>query len=164
MKSNIVLIGMMGSGKTTLGGRLSQVLHMPFVDVDQEIEKHYGAISTLFEKGEDHFRAIESEMVRKLALNEHSIISTGGGVILRPQNMEALKAKGLVFYLVRPIEEIISTLDVSNRPLLKNGTHVLYELEKERGPLYLQYSDHVIDATQMDKAVSTIVSIWNNQL
>ncbi len=164
MKSNIVLIGMMGSGKTTLGGRLSEVLSMPFIDVDQEIEKHYGSINKLFEKGEEHFRAIESEMVKNLSMKDRVIISTGGGIVLRHQNMEVLKATGLVFYLVRPIEDIIQTVDASNRPLLKNGTDVLYRLEKERGPLYLKYSDHIIDASQPDKALLTIHSIWNNGL
>lgn len=163
MKRNIVLIGMMGSGKTTLGRRLAEVLDMPFVDVDEEIEKRHGTIRKLFEeKGEAYFRAIESEMVKTLVQKEHIVISTGGGVVLRPQNMEALKATGLVFYLVRPIEDILRTVDVSNRPLLKNGTDVLFRLLEERDPLYRKYSDYVIDNTDMEKAVSAIAEIWKN--
>ena len=73
MKSNIVLIGLMGCGKTTIGRKLSKLLNMPFVDVDQYIEQHYGLITKLFEKGEDYFRDIECKAVESLSKNENPL-------------------------------------------------------------------------------------------
>lgn len=164
MKKNIVLIGLMGSGKTTIGKKLAEALQRPFIDVDEEIEKLHGPISKLFEKGESHFRAIETQIVRALSEKENVVISTGGGVVLRSENMECLTESGMIFYLVRPIEAILETVDPTNRPLLKNGVQVLYQLEKERDPLYKRYSDYSVDASDMDQAVMTMVSLWNKGL
>ena len=136
-------------------------MNMPFVDVDQYIEQHYGLITKLFEKGEDYFRDIECKAVESLSKNENSIISTGGGVVLRKENMTWLKKNGLVFYLDRPIRDIISTVNPETRPLLKNGKEVLYKLKKEREPLYLRYCDYHINASAMEKAISEIRSIYN---
>lgn len=164
MKRNIVLIGLMGCGKTTVGKRLSKLLDMPLIDVDEEIERHYGPIKNLFEKGEEHFRSLESQRVESLSKQENVVISTGGGVVLRASNMEALKSTGMIFYLNRPLEEILQTVNPCNRPLLKDGVDVLYKLKREREPLYLQYSDHIIEASDMDHAISTITAIWKKVL
>lgn len=160
MRSNIVLIGLTGCGKTALGKRLSRMLNMPFIDMDSYIEEHYGAIKDLFEKGEEYFRDIESKVAKEVAQRKGTIISTGGGVVLRESNMEALKSTGIVFYLDRPIEEIISTIDTSNRPLLKDGKEVIYRLKKEREHLYIRYCDYRIYSSNMEYALSAISSIW----
>ena len=164
MKKNIVLTGLMGSGKTTIGKVLSDALNLPFIDVDEEIEKQYGPISKIFEMGEEHFRNIETKVILNISTIENIVISTGGGVVLREENITALSRNGLIFYLERPIEEILLTLDTSNRPLLKNGTDVLYRIKSDREPLYHKFCDHIIDASNIDKAVSTIIGLWNRVL
>ncbi|NMA64883.1 MAG: shikimate kinase [Clostridiaceae bacterium] len=164
MKSNIVLIGLMGSGKTTIGKKLSKLLNMKFVDVDQFIEEQFGLITKLFEKGEEYFRNIESKAVELLSSHKNSVISTGGGVVLRPKNISQLKQDGLVFYLDRPIEDIIKTVNSETRPLLKNGREILYNLRKVREPLYIQYCDYHINNVVMNNAISKIISIYKQQM
>lgn len=164
MKTNIVLIGLTGCGKTTIGSKLSQELHMNYVDVDEDIELHYGPIKSLFENGEEYFRNIESQRVESLSKQNNTIISTGGGVVLRASNMKTLKSTGIIFFLERPIEEIILTIDTTNRPLLKNGTEALYQLYIVRESLYRNYSDYVIQISNIDQATSTIASFWKKKL
>lgn len=161
-KNNIVLIGLMGSGKSTIGKRLSEMLGMPFTDVDEYIERHYGTIKSLFEKGESHFRNIESLAIEALSKKSGIIISTGGGVVLRQSNMDALKSNGVVFYLERPIEEIIRTIAPAGRPLLKNGTQALYAINRIREPLYLKYGDYRIRTGDIDGTASEIASLWRS--
>ena len=160
-KINIVLIGLMGAGKTTVGKKLASVLGMPFVDVDENIERNFGKISDLFKKGEQHFRDLESQMVKRISALDHVVISTGGGVVLRAENMEALKEKGVVFYLKRPVEDIIKTIDPTDRPLIRDNPAKLYRLADERESLYIMYSDYTIDASNIDKAISSILSVWD---
>ncbi len=164
MKTNIVLIGLMGCGKSTIGRKLSRHLNMAFIDVDDDIEQHYGSIKNIFEKGEEYFRDLESQRVESLSKRENTVIATGGGVVLRPSNIDALKKNGQIFYLKRPLDEILKTLDPSNRPLLSKGTEVLYALNKEREPLYLRYSDYVIDASDIENAISSISTICTKVL
>ncbi|MGI6621624.1 MAG: shikimate kinase [Clostridiaceae bacterium] len=160
-KTNIVLIGLMGSGKTTVGKKLASVLGMSFTDSDENIERSFGKISELFLKGEQHFRDIESKMVKCLSSLNNIIISTGGGVVLRPENMEALRKKGVVFYLKRPVEDIIESVDPADRPLIKDDPKALYRLFEEREPLYNKYCDYTIDATDIKNAIISIKSIWD---
>lgn len=161
MKTNIVLIGLMGAGKTTIGKRLAALLDMPFTDSDENIEKSYGSINDLFKPGEEHFRDIESKMIKSMAALDGVIMSTGGGVVLRSENMEALKEKGVIFYIKRPVEEILKSAETATRPLIKNNPEALYKISEEREPLYRKYCDYVIDGTDMEKAVKTICSIWS---
>lgn len=160
-KTNIVLIGLMGAGKTTVGKRLSALLGMAFTDCDENIERSFGKISDLFLKGEQHFRDLESRIVKSLSMLDNIIISTGGGVVLRPENMEALRKKGVVFYLKRPVEDIIKTVDLADRPLVRDDPEKLYKILAEREHLYLKYSDHIIDSMDVKKAVMSIRSIWD---
>lgn len=163
MKTNIVLTGLMGVGKTTLGKLLSHSLNMPFLDADEEIESQYGSISSLFDKGEGYFRDIEAQVIRHLSHLSNRVISTGGGVVLREGNMEALTRTGVVFYLTRPVEDILRTVDASTRPLLKNGAEALYRLQMEREPLYRKYCDHMIDVSDAELALKRIVSLWTKK-
>ncbi|MGI6085055.1 MAG: shikimate kinase [Acetivibrionales bacterium] len=160
MKTNIVLIGLMGAGKTTIGKKLSALLDMPFTDSDENIEKNYGSISDLFSIGEGHFRDIESKIIKSMSGLEDIIMSTGGGVVLRPSNMEALKQKGVVFYIKRSVEDILKTVETDTRPLISNNPEALFRLSEEREPLYNKYCDYIIDASDINKAVETIISIW----
>ncbi len=143
-KSNIVLIGMSGAGKSTVGIALSYKMKMPFVDMDNYIARKMGmSISEIFEKyGNDRFREIETEVAKYIGEKyKNTIISTGGGVVLRPQNMEYLKKNGYVIYINRSVEHILKTLNSEKRPLLKNNPNKLYEMYEQRHDLYLKYAD-----------------------
>ncbi len=143
-KSNIVLIGMSGAGKSTVGIALSYKLRMPYVDMDAYIERTQSmSISTIFaEYGNDHFRNIETETAKYLGEKyKKTIISTGGGVVLRPENMEYLKKNGIVVYINRSVENILKTLNAEKRPLLKDNPQRLYEMYEQRHSLYLKYAD-----------------------
>ncbi|MGP6138591.1 shikimate kinase [Jeotgalibaca sp. A127] len=145
MKTNIVLIGMPGSGKSTLAKMLSQHLGLELIDLDDEIERQSGKkISQLFEKGEAHFRAVETAVTKAVAQKNHAIISTGGGVILKTENMEALKENGVIIFLNRSLEQIANDVEVGNRPLLAEGTHKLRKLHDERIHLYKKYAEITI--------------------
>ncbi len=160
MKTNIVLIGLMGVGKTTIGKSLSAFLNMPFTDSDENIERSYGKINDLFNIGEDYFRNLESKMILSMSSLDGVIMSTGGGVVLRPSNMEVLKDKGVIFYIKRSVEDILKTVETDTRPLLKNNLEALYKISEEREPLYNKYCDYVIDGSDINKAIKTINSIW----
>ena len=144
MKTNIVLIGMSGAGKTTIGLALSYKLKMAFIDMDSYIERKYNRqISELFDEyGEEYFRKIETEAAKEVSENyKNTIISTGGGVVLKYENMEHLKKCGTVVYINRTVENILSTLNAEKRPLLRANPEKLYEMRKIRHPLYTKYAD-----------------------
>lgn len=146
MKENIVLIGMPGSGKSTIGRILGEKLGLLFIDLDKEIEKYSGqSIPSLFEKGEDHFRKIESEVAVSFSKQKPLVIATGGGIILREANVEALRKKGIIIFLNRKIEIIAEDVITSTRPLLTEGVVKLYQIYNERIELYLKYSDIMIE-------------------
>lgn len=161
MRTNIVLIGLSGAGKTTIGKHLSAHLDMPFTDSDENIEKTYGNISDLFNKGENYFRNLESKMIVSMSTLDGIIISTGGGVVLNPKNIEALRQKGVIFYIKRSVEDILKSADLSNRPLVKNNPDNLYRLYEERRHLYENLCDYTIDAISISNTVSSIKSIWS---
>ncbi len=147
MKSNLVLIGMSGAGKSTIGIALSYRLRMPFVDMDSYIERTQNMTATEMVEtyGINHFRDIESTVAKHIGLDyKRTIISTGGGVILRPENMEYLKQNGIVVYINRSVENILKTLKTDNRPLLKDNPERLYEMYNDRHELYLKYADIVV--------------------
>lgn len=122
MKSNLILIGFMGSGKSTVGKILAEKLEMKFLDTDLEIEKEQGrSVQDIFsEKGEEYFRKLENEMSKKLSTENNTIISTGGGIILNKENIEYLKKDGVVFFLDVAKKTLYKRLISSKgRPLLE---------------------------------------------
>ncbi|MBI5639022.1 MAG: shikimate kinase [Nitrospirae bacterium] len=138
---NIVLTGFMGTGKTAVGRELARIFGMKVVDIDAEIEKEQGMrISDIFSRfGERHFRDIETEMIRRISKGENIIISTGGGAVLREENMQALRENGIVFCLDAGPETILQRTGKSDdRPLLKvdNPMAKIKELLDFRMPFY----------------------------
>ena len=142
---NIVLIGMPASGKSTIGKLLSKKINYEYYDVDKYLERKENVkISTLFsEKGEEHFRNLETKYLRELSQKNRIIISTGGGAVKREENMEILKEKGIVVFLSRKIEDIAKE-NHEARPLLKDINNI-YKLYDERIELYKRYSDIIIE-------------------
>lgn len=152
MMKNIVLVGFMGSGKTTVGKALEESTDMTFVDTDELIEAYEGSkIRNIFEnKGEAYFRRLENETLKNLlSCTDHKIISTGGGIITNQDNVTLLKQLGKVFYLrIRP-ETVIARLEGDKtRPLLM-GEDKLSKVEglmSCRKELYEMTADKTIDA------------------
>lgn len=145
---NIVLIGMSGSGKSTFGAYCSNLLNMPFIDLDVEICKNFGgSIPLIFSTGGERlFRELENFEAQKAAAQDNAVIATGGGTVLSDSAMRALKKSGLVVYLDCDVQTLASRLSGSleKRPLLNGETTILEKLEKmlgERAELYEKYSD-----------------------
>ena len=144
---NIVLIGMPGCGKSYIGQILADQTGMCFIDMDAVIEKEEQiSISEIFSKyGEKYFRELEMKKAAELSVSSSAIISTGGGVILFPENIENLKANGVVFFIDRKISLIISSSDMADRPLLKNDSEInLKKLYDNRINLYRSYADYIV--------------------
>lgn len=147
MNKNIVLIGITGCGKSTIGKFLAEKLQLPFYDVDTYIEeKQAKSIKDIFIQGEDYFRKIESKALEEIINNKGSkVISTGGGVVKIAKNMELFQGDSIVIFLNRDIEEIVGDIDVSNRPLLSVDVSKIYELYEQRLPLYRKYCNFEIE-------------------
>lgn len=146
---NIVLIGFMGAGKTSVGKVIAKKLGFEFVDVDEVIEKATGMeISEIFSKfGESRFRDIEEEMIKLITQKKRQVIATGGGVVLRDKNMKRLKKDGVIFCLKASENVIFERLkQTTNRPLLQveNPEERIKELLQKRMPLY-EKADFIID-------------------
>lgn len=134
---NIVLIGVMGAGKTTVGRALAREKSMEFVDMDTYLESYFNrTIDDFFREGESSFRDAETEVVKHLSKQDDLVISTGGGVVLRPENVEALRENGVVVFINRDVSEIIEKVDHQNRPLLRDNPEKLYEIMEHRRPIY----------------------------
>lgn len=140
-KQNIVLVGMPGCGKTTVGKILSQELGKSFTDTDEIIEEKYGSIVEIFKVfGEEYFRDRESEAIKTVAYQTKTVIATGGGAILRSENIQRLRQNGKVFFLDRPLDNLLPTDD---RPL-SNSRETLEKLFNERYETYKASADVTI--------------------
>ena len=144
---NIYLIGMMGSGKSTVGKTLSEKMHKPFIDLDSEIEKGTGKnISEIFDTdGEEQFRIMETKQLKKYS---ESIVACGGGIVLKDENRECINENGVTILLTASMEELSNRLsDSGNRPLLvdDNTEEALTKLWLERQLHYLNTADCTIE-------------------
>ena len=141
-KENIILIGMPGVGKTTVGKALGEAMGHTCVDVDQELEKEIGDISTyITEQGEPAFREKEAEMIAKLGTQTGLIISTGGGCVTVPKNYAHLRQNGRIYQLTQPVEN----LSTSGRVLSSGGIERLRELEATRTPMYESFAQCIVE-------------------
>ena len=154
-KQNIVLIGMPGSGKSTIGKALAEKLGRDFIDTDDMIKEKYGDISEIFaSKGEKYFRDIETQAVKEASKKSGVVIATGGGAVLRQENVDALKQNGVVFFLNRPLEDIIPT---SDRPL-SSDIESLKKRFEERYGIYKSTGDFEIAIDgKVENAVNKIM-------
>jgi len=159
---NLVLIGMPGSGKSTVGKILSKMLCMPLVDTDALVEQTAGkTIPELFaQEGESAFRDRETAAARQAAALDNTVIATGGGIILRPENMEALAATGLIFFRDRDLEDIVGE-DHMGRPLVGKDPDKLRILYTQRIDLYRKYAQYTISDTKTaEEAAARIAALY----
>ena len=158
---NIYLIGLMGSGKTTLGKSLAKKLNRPFIDTDQLIEQKSGVdVSMIFEfEGEKGFRERETKLLSEIALKKEHIVSTGGGIILSKYNRDVIAKSGIIFYLkTQPAELLIRLQNDKTRPLLQgaNLKEKLTKIYAERSTLYEMTADYIIETK--NKKISQILT------
>lgn len=165
MQQNIFLVGLMGSGKTTVGRLLAKKLGMRFVDSDHEIEARTGAtVSWIFEiEGEDSFRRREVETIDDLTSRKGVVLATGGGAVVHPENRKNLKARGTVIYLRASVNNILQrTMHDKSRPLLQteNRRQKIEELARQRENFYSEVADIIIDTGRpnVHAMVQTIMS------
>lgn len=153
-KKNIVLIGFMGTGKSTVGKKVAQKLRMGFIDTDECIEQQEGlTISDIFsQKGEEYFRNIESEVVKVVSCREGIVVATGGGIVTRKQNVEYLRKNGVIIHLKADVDTILrNTSKSTDRPLLQYGDvrKRIVEMLEQRKQHY-RNCDHEIDVSGLD--------------
>lgn len=142
MRKNIILIGMPGSGKTAIGKELSKKLNMSFVDMDEMIEAKEGkSITEIFKSGEKYFRNLETDCAKGLGSKNSLVISTGGGIVKKKENIDYLKNNSVVVFINRHPDNIAKDVDIQKRPLLCNDINSVYKLYDERITLYKKYCD-----------------------
>ena len=155
---NVILTGMMGSGKTTVGKELATVLNYDFIDLDEVIENKYGKITDIFsQKGEKYFREIETQELKKFENQSNFVLSTGGGVILKDENIKILKDLGQVFYLSAKSETIYNRIkNQKHRPLLntQNPKKTIEEILSKRLEKYEKSGEKIITDNKNAKEIA----------
>lgn len=169
---NIVLVGMSGSGKSTIGEYLANKLKRPHIDTDKMIVSNSGkSINYIFENhGEDYFRQLESQIIESIQFEQGIIISTGGGVVLNRNNINILKRNGIIFFLNGSTQTLYRNLHSSEgykdgRPLL-GGKDLMESLERiysERQRLYYSSGDYeiLIDNKSIEEIGDEIIKVFN---
>lgn len=160
MGKNIVLIGMMGCGKSTVGKLLAQHFGYTLMDTDAIIEERENrAIAGIFASdGEAYFRALELELCRELSGQQNLVIACGGGLPLQDEAIAALKENGLVFWLNRDPGRTYDALDVSGRPLAQAGREDFVRRYHDRAPVYRRWADYIIPCGDDPQAVEALIS------
>jgi shikimate kinase len=165
MKQNIILVGFMGSGKSTVGRELAKSLDMKFIDTDHYIErKENMRVKEIFaKKGEKYFREIETKYIKEISLLNHTVISTGGGVVAKEENIKLLKKNGFVVYLdctIECIHERVARRDT--RPLLNDVKDLrgrIIELLEDRVKNYEKYKDKAVYIDSDTNLLDTVEAI-----
>lgn len=156
---NIILIGLPSCGKTSLGKRISEEEGLNFIDLDDYVvERNNMTIEEMFNISEKFFRDKETEAIMSVCKCKNTVIATGGGVIKREENMKILRKCGCVIFIHRSPQNIINTVDISTRPLLREGKETIYVLYKERHELYKKYSHIIVDNNDTEDKVIKMLS------
>ncbi len=158
MKFNVILIGFMGSGKSTIGKQLAKDLDMTFLDMDTIIQRNVDmTIHEIFtQKGESFFRNEERELSEKISSLKNLIVATGGGIVLQPENMEWLSKTGVIFYIKCDFDTIVQRIKAQkNRPLFSSNLEQFKDLFHSREHLYKKYTNQIVDVNK--KSVKTLV-------
>lgn len=155
----VYLIGFMGSGKSTIGQELAKKLNRTYVDTDQFIvETHQREIADIFrENGENTFREYEIDALKRVSIYE--VVSTGGGIVERNENLQTMQKNGLIIYLHASFQEIANRLEKDEtRPLWNNDIEGKLNLYKRRIKMYEKYADHLIhtDGRSIDEIIHEI--------
>lgn len=169
-QTNIFLVGLMGSGKTTIGRQLARRMGRVFYDSDHEIVNRTGVrIPVIFElEGEAGFRRREAQVIAELCAEDGVIVATGGGAVLSAENRERMKAAGWVVYLDVPTPILLErTRHDANRPLLQvaDPGAKLEALRAERDPLYREIASLIVDGSRQNSqiAVTRILGEWEKR-
>ncbi len=143
---NVYLIGMMGAGKTSIGRIVAKKAHCCFVDTDRVIEETAGkTVTEIFEsEGEEGFRQRETEVLRRMSKKRNRIVSTGGGIVIREENIELMRKSGTVIWLKRDLNRVIQNPRIRRRPLLAKDVNVIFHLMEEREPFYKKACHFVV--------------------
>lgn len=160
MESNIVLIGMPACGKSTVGRLIAELSGMPLIDTDTIFSERMkiSPASYLSKNSESHFRDAESRIIAEISTLEGYVISTGGGVVLRPDNVRFLKYNGVLFFIDRSLDNIKPS---SKRPLTSDPAALARVFEARR-PLYLSCADYVVDGNlPAEDIASKIMEIYS---
>jgi shikimate kinase len=169
---NIVLIGYRGTGKTAVGKKLAQILAWPLLQLDDMIVRSAGSSipEIVAKSGWDYFRDLESQAVAEAAKKDSCVIDTGGGVILREQNVVRLKQNGLLFWMKADPDTIISRIkDDTGRPSLtgnKSFIEEVREILQQRTPLYQKAQEVTIETAgkTIDSIADEIIEKYNNRI
>jgi shikimate dehydrogenase len=156
MSQNIILIGMPGCGKSSIGAELARRMGRSFADTDIEIERRMGKhpARIIAEEGEDAFRALEHEVLQGLCKERGMVVATGGGIVTRPENYRCIRQNGRVFFLDRDIAK----LPLEDRPLsIRDGVE---QLMRVRLPLYKQWSDNTVSVNGIDETAEEIINLY----
>ena len=166
---NLILCGMMGAGKTTIGIKLAARTGRRWYDTDELIIDKHGKISDIFEYyGEAHFRKIETAIVKDLAKMDNLVISTGGGLVLKKENNELLQENGKIVFLRASLSTLAKRLKVDGeRPLLQTSTENIRDrlarLLSERTPVYEHVADYIVDVDDKkpEEVAEEIIALIN---
>ncbi|MBR2375989.1 MAG: shikimate kinase [Clostridia bacterium] len=148
---NLILCGMMGAGKTTIGIKIAEITGRRWYDTDGLIVDKHGKISDIFEYyGEAHFRKLETEIVKELVKQDGLVVSTGGGLVLKTENNALLQENGKIVFLRATLDTLSKRLKVDGeRPLLQTSTENIRQrlerLLRERTPVYEHVADYIVD-------------------
>ena len=156
--SNIVLIGMPGCGKSTVGELAARMLNRPLINTDVLIEKKAGIScgDYIRKYGEAAFRDLETAAIEEAAAQRGCVIATGGGVVTRPQNMELLRRQGVVFHILRPLEE----LEITPERPLSDTPQKLRALWEARGPLYEACRDYAVEGRDAAERAENVIALF----
>jgi len=165
--NNIILVGPMGSGKTTIGRRLSERLSLDFFDSDHEIVNTTGvSIDHIFDvEGEKGFRARESDVLKKLCNMANIVLATGGGAVILEENRELMKKASSIIYLSSSVDQILRRTAMSKtRPLLEksnNRRKTITDIVDARDPLYREVSSHIINTNgkKLNEVIDEIIEV-----